>query len=140
MYVSRGRRWPTETKRKSKRINPGSPFHKARHATREKKRASKGPRTPQGRPIQVSAYSLRGRRPQPGLGASRCSGKLVPPDERRLVTGRNSVELKMTLEQIEARVEELAAILEANPSDKDAAREMTRLLADHTLAINKFLY
>jgi len=46
----------------------------------------------------------------------------------------------MTLEQIEARVEELAAILEANPSDKDAAREMTRLLADHTLAINKFLY
>lgn len=46
----------------------------------------------------------------------------------------------MTIEQIEARIEELAAVLEANPSDKDAAREMSRLLADHTVEINKFLY
>ena len=38
MYVSRGRRWPTETKRKSKGINPGAPLHKASHATRKEGR------------------------------------------------------------------------------------------------------
>lgn len=38
----------------------------------------------------------------------------------------------MTLEQIETRVEELEAVLEANPKDKDAYREMERLLNEHT--------
>lgn len=43
-------------------------------------------------------------------------------------------------EKIEARIDELAAIIEADPENREARQEMTRLLADHTTEIQKVLH